>query len=166
MKCFKCKSKIGVVNVPSLEKKACNNCFVRIIEKRFNKTVKALNLTDVRLRLSRPSDHVLLYLLNKRGLKVKVGKKSNINQSTLDDIAVSILKSFFTGKDLTIKGKALLEGISESELINYARINGLKFKGNPRQGENKRLHELLMKVNKRRPGVMYSLRDFIKKLFE
>ena len=163
MKCFKCKSRQGLVRVPSLEKKACNQCFKRIIEKRFGKAVKGL--TEVKIKLERPSDKVLKHLFEKRGIKVLVSKKPGVNQSTLDDICISILKSFFSGKDVAIKKPSPLEGISEAELADYARIEGLKFKSNPRKGRDKELYNFLMELDKRRPGVMYSIRDFMKKLF-
>jgi len=164
MKCFKCKKRFGKVVVPSLEKKACDLCFCQIIEKRVNKVVKSLGVNQIKLRLERPSDHVLKHLLSKRW-SVKIGKP-NINQSTLDDIAVSVLKSFFLGRDVSIKSPAPLEGVSESELSDYARIQGIEFKGNPRIGEDKRAHDFILKLDERRPGVMYSMRDFLKNLFK
>jgi hypothetical protein len=77
---------------------------------------------------------------------------------------VAIVKSFFTGKDLLIKARSLLESISEWELKEYSRIEGLSFKENPRKGQDKKVHDFIKELEKRRPGVMYSIKDFIKKL--
>ncbi|MBD3312653.1 hypothetical protein GF352_04345 [archaeon] len=170
MKCYKCGSRKARVRVPSLEKKACDECFKQIIEKRFNRTVRGMNLKEVIVKLGRPSDKVLLHLFKKRAarvreLSVKSSKKeSSINQSTLDDICVSVLKSFFKGEDCLIKEESPLESISEYELIEYAQIEGLAFNGNPRTGEEERIHEFIMELDERRPGVMYSIKDFMKKL--
>jgi len=152
--------------VPSLEKKACNKCFKKIIEKRFSKVVNELGINKALIKDERPSDELLKFLFEKKGVEVRFAQKSNVNQSTLDDIAVSVLKSFFSGKDLVIKDRSPLEGISEKELIDYACLVGINFKGNPRSGEDKRAHDFIMKLDERRPGVMYSFRDFIKKLFK
>ncbi|HLE06699.1 MAG TPA: hypothetical protein VI790_05060 [Candidatus Nanoarchaeia archaeon] len=164
MKCVRCKKKEGVIIIPSLEKKACNNCYSQIIEKRFNKTIKKIytNLRNARLTVRRPSDEILKHLLIKRG--VTLGKGVKIGTHTLDDLSISIIKSLNSGKDQIIKEPSPLEGISEEELKQYAKINKLKFDGNKRTGEDKKLHDFLIKINDRRPGVMYSIKDFIKKI--
>lgn len=172
MKCYKCGYHKARVRVPSLEKKACDECFKQIIEKRFNKTVRGMGLSEVIIKLERPSDKVLLHLFKKRAVRVRElsvkssSNESSINQSTLDDICVSVLKSFFKGEDYVIKEESPLESISEYELKEYARIEGLDFNGNQRQGEEERIHEFIMKLDERRPGVMYSIKDFMKKLFK
>lgn len=171
MKCFKCGNKEGRVRVPSLEKKACDQCFKQIIERRFNRAVRKLGLEEVIVKLERPSDRVLLHLLKKRAgrvreFKVKVNNESNVNQSTLDDLCVNILKSFFKDEEFVIEQPAPLGSISEYELREYARIEGLDFKGNPRGGEEELIHEFIMELDERRPGVMYSIKDFMKKLID
>jgi len=160
MKCYRCGRHEGTIIVPSLERKACAKCFAEIIERRFRKTLRDLRIKSARVIIKRPSDEVLAYLLSRTNVK----PAGRVKQFTLDDLAVSILKSFLTGRDCVLKGRSPLESISEKELITYSRINKLAFKGNPRTGIELHAHELLMKLDQRRPGVMFSLRDFMKKI--
>ncbi|MFA5406464.1 MAG: hypothetical protein WC307_03865 [Candidatus Nanoarchaeia archaeon] len=165
MKCFNCAKKEAIITVPSLQRKACGDCFSRIIEKRFKKTFRDFKLKKVKVSNNRPSDKILLHLLKKiNGLNIIISDRPSIKQFTLDDLSVSILKSFLNNKNEVLKGTSPFGRISEQELIDYAKVNNLKFKGNQRKGEDKRVHELIMKLSQRRPGVMFSLCDFIKKL--
>ncbi len=159
MKCFNCGAK-AEYKVKSLELPACSNCYSRIIEKRFKKAIKGIK--SVSLTINRPSDYVLKHLFEKAGIKTSNGK--HIKQFTLDDYAVSVIKSFFLNKDLMLKGFSPLSRISEEELINYSIINNLSFKGNTRSGIDKDIHSLLLSLDKRRPGVLFSIKSFLEQL--
>ncbi len=162
MKCFKCRKNEGTILLPSLQKKACPGCFGRIIEKRFSKKIREMGIREAKLTMTRPSDKVLAYLFRKKGMRTDSGKR--INQETLDDKAVNALKSFFLNRNFYNYEKSPLESISEEELAAYAKINNLEFRENPRSGEDKRIHDLLIELEKRRPGVMHSIRAFLEKL--
>lgn len=170
MKCANCNRK-GKYKIPSLEKLACSTCFNAIIEKRFSRTLKKYypNIKELNIELKRPSDKILLYLLEKKAkkainLKIKKGKKI-MSQHTLDDLSVSVIQSFITGKNMIIQEHSLLEEISETELKDYAIINKLSFRKNPRKGKDKLAHDLIKKIEKRRPGVMYSIKSYKDKIY-
>ncbi len=163
MKCFKCKSKKGTILLPSLNKLACERCFVRIIEKRFSKTIKELGFKDnIKIALMKPSDEVLVYLFKKKGFSVEIINKPVINQLTLDELAINIIKSFNDNSKKIIDIKSPFESISEKELIDYSKIEGLSFKGNNYSGADKVIYDFLMNFDKRRSGVLYSVKNFIK----
>ncbi len=190
MNCENCKK--GKATVKYVEKKVCNSCFSRLIEKRIRKYVR-LN------KFFRKNDRILImdrfseYLVKKiiKGLPVKIfykeiktqdffnnkkikqfakTKKANkiVFPWTLDDEAILFLESFFNNKKtptnlgITTKYIKLLRPVTFREVNVLARIKGFKF----RQNIKTPVYNMLDNIEKKHPQTRFSLLRSINQLCE
>ncbi len=179
MKCIKCKKNNGVILIKSLGRKACRNCFKKIVFKRFSKSITNNKLIGkkekVLVIIKNSNDCVLFYLLcllaeKHKGLTVysnknKVAGLKNLNQENLTDISIRVLTGFFKGrKDLLKVRHSPLELLSDDDLMTYAGLTGLTYEPLVREGFSEDVHELIKNLEKVRSGLSYSIKGLIEDL--
>jgi hypothetical protein len=169
MKCYLCSKTAKIKQQKG--RAVCNECFVRLIEKRIRKYTrlnKIFRLGDkvlVRGDLSRyfiesiAKNLPIRSYFNGRGDKNFI-KKNKINkvivEFTIDDQVNLFLESLFGNKSMkSIKSNiSLLKVITDKEAKLFAKIKKLKFKENKK---NKNVQKFLDEMEKRDPGAKYRI---------
>jgi hypothetical protein len=179
MTCVKCKKRKGVILIKSLGKKACKDCFKKIVFKRFSKSItnnKLIGKKEKILVLLRNSnDKVLLYLMEllakkHKGLTVysgmkKIGGLKVLNQENLTDIAIRVLAGFLKNKKELLDVKhGPLELLSDYDLETYAGIIGITYAPVKRKGFKKDVLLLIKNLEETRKGLSYSIKGLIEDL--
>jgi len=161
MKCYLCNKTAKIKQQKG--RYICNECFVRLIEKRIRKNTR-LN------KIFRPKDNVLVlgdlsrYFVESitRDLPIKVfyrkNKKVNkvVVEWTADDEANLFLEGLFSGKKIKQDKKhvKLLRVITDREARLFAKIKKLKFKENKKNND---IQKFIDELEKRDTGAKHGL---------
>jgi|GEM_PF-2750317 len=169
MKCVNCRQE-GEVLLHSLGKLFCKQCFAEVIEQRVRRLANTNKLfkqrINLRVRVSNSNDEVLYHIINKRFKHIKIIKslKPSTPQHTLDELCIKVLKSLLQSKPLPSLGISLLESTEESELIEYAKIEGINYKPIKRTGIDKAIHSMLLSIKEKHPNALFNIRKIYRKL--
>lgn len=176
MKCIKCKKKKGIILIKSLGKRTCNECFKKIVFKRFSKAITINKLIGKKERvlviIKNSNDYVLLYLLNllarkHKGLSVYSNKNRVkglrvLNQENLTDIAIRVLTGFLKNKKELLRVEhGPLELLSDHDLMTYAGLIDLDYTPVKRKGFRHDVNELIKNLEGARKGLSYSVKGLI-----
>ena len=169
MKCVNCKQE-GEVLLHSLGKLFCKQCFAEVIEQRVRRLANTNKLfkqgINLRVKISNSNDKVLYHIINKKFKHIKIMKslKPSMPQYTLDELCIKVLKSLLQSKPLPVLGISLLESTEESELKDYAKIEGINYKPVKRSGTDKSIHSMLLSIKEEHPNALFNIRKIYRKL--
>jgi len=160
MKCYKCDrpAKVHIGHLRPL----CNNCFIKIIEKRIRKYIRINKLIkkNDKLLIKDPLSLYFIKKIIKSPIKIinKKGKNAKeIFPWSLDDECSLFLDLFFN-KNFNIKNIEnnkikLFKTITDEELTEFSKIKHIKYK----QLKKHRNINLLDNLNKKYPDIRFSL---------
>lgn len=148
-----------------------NKSFCKTIEKRIRKNLRINKLFRkndriyVKDKLSRFLIDNIIGTLPKKFVNNKNKANKVVVKYTLDDECQDFLEKFMFNKKIKkVKGVSLLKTITDKEALLFAKYNNIKFSVNKK---NKKITEILDKLEKLYPQIRYSLRksaEFIDKI--
>lgn len=177
MKCYLCNKNADIKQQNN--RYICDNCFSRIFEKRIRKFVrmnKVFRKDDIVLVIGDVNKELVKRIIGKRPLNVyfkskedkEFIKKNKINKVivewTLDDEANCFLLELFRRKKQKRLDKdhvKFLVDMTDEDVIEFARINRLKFKPNKK---DKDVMKLVNELQKEHPSAKYTLIKNIEEL--
>ena len=157
--CHLCKRE-GLMDLNYLKKAVCDRCLLKMNYKRFRNYMRG-NKEEIVLVKSNESTYKLMkYFFDEARIKYKESSKGNTYSFSQDEIAENLIDSIFKNKKLNKKDYILpMSQIPQAEIIKLCEI--LKFPIS--KTKNTEILSFLNKIEKRRPGVKFSLRLFSEK---
>ena len=154
-RCYLCK-RGAVLELPYLKKWACDKCILKINYKRFRSQIRGFSNFHL-LKEDTPSFHLMKFFFDKTNIKYKVSKEGKIKSTTQDELVESFLNSVIQNKPLEKKKILPLSLTPQNEIGVINKSLGLPYKFKKESFLLKSLDE----VEKRRPGVKFSIRKVI-----
>lgn len=184
MECFRCRKKARI-NLKHLGR-LCNNCFLKLIEKRVRKELRTKKLIKKDDRILFIDDNskeffvcyfLLKSIIKELPVKIETKKTKKLNLSSnftkkydkiiipwnLEDEAEGFLELVFNKKKqprFSKKAIKLLKNLSEEEIKAFARIKGFSYKTKPKS----RIKKMLDELEQRYPGYKFSLLNSTKQM--
>ncbi len=150
--------------LPYLDRYVCDRCLLRMNFRRFRKYMREHKAKRYTLVKSRSSSYYLMrYFFSKGGLEFREGSKGNVVSTTQDELAERVLASVLGNKKFKLGKKIMpMSVIPEREV--YRLCSHLKLPLVKRKLSD--ISKFLDSVEKRRPGVKFSLRKLAYSLKE
>jgi tRNA(Ile)-lysidine synthase TilS/MesJ len=161
MKCYLCNKAAKIKQQKG--RAVCNQCFVRLIEKRIRKQTrleKSFKPKDKILVLGDVADYLVKSITKNMNIRIFSRKNKKINkivvEHTLDDELNQFVKEIFQNKKHKKQGKTIkiLKNITDKDIMLFAKIKGLRFKPNKK---DKKFQDFLDQVQARYPNAKYNL---------
>ena len=164
MKCYLCKRK-GDINLQK-GRDVCNECFVKLIEKRVRKYARLNKIFSKGDKIF--ASGIAKYFVESFDMPVEFVSKNKANKIvvswSMDDEANEFVSALFKGgKVKKSKAVKLLKVVTDKELKIFAKIKKLKFKANKK---DKDVQKFLDNVEKKHGNIKYNLLKNIESLEE